>query len=144
VAVLLIARRDAERRPRAGAPSALRMAALGVLTGLLTGLLGVGGGFVIVPALLLAGRLPVHLAVGTSLLVITLNCAAGLAGFLGEVPVRWDLAAVFAAAGTAGSVAGAHWARRTEAGRLRAAFAVFLLLAGVAMLAEQILRLTRG
>ncbi len=112
----------------------------GFLTGLLTGLLGVGGGFVIVPALLLVARLPMHRAVGTSLLVIALNCAAGLLGFLGKVEIHWLLALGFGAASVAGSVAGAALALRTRPERLRRGFAVFVLLAGVAMLVEQAAR----
>ena len=126
----------ASRRP----VSAPAVAGYGLLTGLLTGLLGVGGGFVIVPTLLLVARLPMHLAIGTSLLVIALNCGAGLAGFLGKVPIHWGLALVFGAASIAGSVVGANWAARTRPERLRRGFAVFVLLAGVAMLVEQAVR----
>ena len=120
------------------------VAGTGLATGLLTGLLGVGGGFVIVPALLVAGRLPMHLAVGTSLFVIALNCMAGLAGFLGKVPVRWALGLVFAAASVAGSVVGVSLAHRIRAERLRVGFALFVLVAGAVMLVEQAIRLGRG
>jgi uncharacterized membrane protein YfcA len=146
VAVMMFVRQGrepgAQTRPRPASLS--QVAGYGFLTGLLTGLLGVGGGFIIVPALLLAARLPMHLAVGTSLLVIAMDCAAGLVGFLGRVPVQWGLAGVFGVASVAGSVVGAGLARRTQAARLRTAFAGFLLVAGAAMLVEQGLRLWRG
>jgi uncharacterized membrane protein YfcA len=143
VAVLMLRRpRPAASRaqPPRGPASPVAVAVYGLLTGLLTGLLGVGGGFIIVPTLLLVARLPMHLAIGTSLLVIALNCAAGLTGFLGKVPIHWGLALVFGVASIAGSVAGASWAARTRAERLRRGFAVFVLLAGVAMLIEQAAR----
>lgn len=143
VAALML-RRPRPAAGRQGTPrgpaSPLATAVYGLATGLLTGLLGVGGGFIIVPTLLLVARLPMHLAVGTSLLVIALNCGAGIAGFLGKVPIHWGLAAVFGLASAAGSVAGANWAARTRPERLRRGFAVFVLLAGVAMLIEQAAR----
>jgi uncharacterized membrane protein YfcA len=114
----------------------LAVGVYGFLTGALTGLLGAGGGFIIVPVLLLVARMPVHLAIGTSLLVIALNCLAGLLGFLGKVPVHWGLALVFAGVSIAGSVTGASLAARTRPQRLRRAFAVFILLAGVAIFIE--------
>ncbi len=141
VAALML--RPRTPRDRSGAAAGSRpapapaVAGYGLLTGLLTGLLGVGGGFVIVPTLLLVARLPMHLAVGTSLLVIALNCGAGLTGFLGKVHIHWGLALIFGVASTAGSVVGANWAARTRPERLRRGFAVFVLLAGVAMLIEQ-------
>ncbi len=122
-------------RPHRASPGAV--GGYGLLTGLLTGLLGVGGGFVIVPILLLVAGLPIHAAIGTSLLVIALNCAAGLFGFLGKVEIHWSLALVFGAASIAGSVVGAHLASRSRPERLRKGFAVFILLMGVAMLLQQ-------
>mgnify|MGYP001091035896 CR=1 FL=1 len=121
-----------------------RVLGFGLLTGFLTGLLGVGGGFIIVPTLVLAAGLPMRLAVGTSLLVIAINCAAGLVGFLGRVPIRWTLAGIFTLAGVAGSLAGANLAARTHPQRLRRGFAVFLLLAGTAMLIEKGLEIAGG
>ncbi len=117
--------------------SLAKVAGYGVLGGALTGLLGVGGGFVIVPMLLLVARLPMHLAVGTSLVVIAMNCAAGLVGFLGHVPIRWSLALTFAIVSVAGSLVGATLAPRVRPQRLRRAFALLVLVTGTAILIEK-------
>jgi uncharacterized protein len=85
----------------------------------------------------LVARLPVHAAIGTSLLVIALNCLAGLTGFLGSVPIRWGLAGAFAAVSVLGSLAGAHVAARTEPTRLRKGFAILVLVIGTAILVER-------
>lgn len=120
-------------------PSVPRLLAAGGGTGLLTGLLGAGGGFLIVPALLLIGGVTMHRAVGTSLLIIALNCASGLIGFVGAVPIYFKLAFVFAIASAAGSLVGAAVAKRVDPAGLRRAFAWFVLVAGTAMLTERLL-----
>jgi uncharacterized membrane protein YfcA len=124
--------------------SLIRVVGYGSLSGALTGLLGVGGGFVIVPMLLLVARLPMHLAVGTSLIVIALNCAAGLVGFLGHVPIRWSLALTFAVVSVAGSLVGATLAPRVRPRRLRRAFAILVLVTGTAILIEKGLEIWGG
>lgn len=96
--------------------------------GLLTGFFGVGGGFVIVPALVLALGFDMPAAVGTSLLVIAINSAAALAARIGShVHLDWPLLAVFTLAALAGTLAGNRVASRMEATRLTAAFAVLLV-----------------
>ena len=69
----------------------------GLAVGVLTGVVGVGGGFLIVPALVLLARLPMKQAVGTSLVVIAMNSAAGFTGYLGRVPIRWGFLLAFTA-----------------------------------------------
>ena len=116
-------------------PRRLAILGAGLGVGALTGFLGVGGGFLIVPALTLLAGLPIHTAVGTSLLVIALNAGAGLAGHLrqGEIPL--GLTAAFTAASLLGASVGGHLVARFEPVRLRRAFAVFVILIGVALLA---------
>ena len=75
--------------------SVLMPIALGV--GMLTGLIGIGGGFLVVPALVLLARVPMREAVGTSLLVITMNAGAGFLGYLGTVEIDWGFLAGFSA-----------------------------------------------
>jgi uncharacterized membrane protein YfcA len=106
--------------------------------GLLTGFLGVGGGFLIVPALTLFARLPIHAAVGTSLLVIAANSGAGLAGHLGRGEVPLGLTAAFTAAAAAGALAGVRVAGALDPLRLRRAFAVFVILVGLLLLAKNV------
>ena len=108
-----------------------RLAALGFLTGLLTGMLGVGGGFLIVPALSLFGGLPIEKAVGTSLFIISLQSLAGSVGYLGHVAVDVPLVAQLAAAMALGSIGGGLLSRRLPAALLRRLFAGLLL--GVAL-----------
>jgi uncharacterized protein len=101
--------------------------------GVLTGLVGVGGGFLIVPALVLLVHLPMHMAVGTSLATITLNSAAGFYKHAQVLPslhlqLDWNLITLFAALGVVGSLTGGAIARYVPHDRLRRMFGVFLVI----------------
>jgi uncharacterized protein len=87
------------------------LAMVGVGVGILTGLVGVGGGFLIVPALVLLGKVPMKQAVGTSLLVIAANSFSGFLGYLGTVEFQWGLLAIFTALAVAGSFVGVRLIR---------------------------------
>ncbi|MEZ4219251.1 MAG: sulfite exporter TauE/SafE family protein [Myxococcota bacterium] len=117
------------RAPAAGAAHerALgRLVAQGAGVGLFTGLVGAGGGFLIVPALALWAGLEMPVAVGTSLVVIVMNCLAGFAGYASHVDVDAGLVAAVAATAVAGSFVGAALARRVAPASLRRAFAGFV------------------
>jgi len=86
----------------------LWMMSEGLGVGVLTGLVGVGGGFAIAPALVLLGNTPIKEAIGTSLLIITLNSVAGFLGYLGSVPLNWNLMATFTVAASLGTFGGAY------------------------------------
>jgi uncharacterized protein len=103
------------------------LALQGIGVGLLTGLIGVGGGFLIVPALVLVEKLPMRLAVGTSLLVISMNAMAGFAGYAGTVPIDWNLVAWFTAVAALGSIAGTMVSKRVPQQHLRQVFGVLLI-----------------
>ena len=105
-------------------------ALVGVGVGVLTGLVGVGGGFLIVPALVLLARVPMKQAVGTSLLVIAMNSAAGLTGYLGKVEVPWAFMALFTAVAILGTLVGTYLVRFVSQLALKRAFAVFLVFMG--------------
>jgi uncharacterized membrane protein YfcA len=109
----------------------VRLVLVGLGVGLLTGFFGVGGGFLIVPALVVILGLPMRLAVGTSLLAIALNALWGLVGNLGFGTLDWTLTLLFAAGGVVGVLAGGKLAGRLPDGTLRIALA--LLIAGVAV-----------
>lgn len=110
----------------------------GVAVGFLTGFLGVGGGFLIVPALTLMARVPIKDAVGTSLVVIGANCASGLfAHKLGAIEP--GIVMPFLAASLSASVFAARFASRTPAAKLKRLFAVMVLAAGSAMIAKSLL-----
>jgi hypothetical protein len=104
------------------APSATRLgfgrvagiAVAGAAVGLLTGLFGVGGGFVVVPALALLLELPMPAAIGTSLLVITVNALVSLAARFGSTTIDWAVAVPFVAAAILGVSAGARAADRLD------------------------------
>lgn len=106
----------------------LRCLLAGGAVGVLTGFLGVGGGFLLMPALAKFARLPLRVATGTSLAVIACNSAAGFVSHLGEAPTRWMLAAVFSLIAAAGVLAGGKVASRLPEKTLRMAFAVLVLL----------------
>lgn len=98
--------------------------------GLLTGFFGVGGGFVLVPALVLTLRFSMPVAVGTSLLVIAINSATALAARIGDDGggLDWWLIGVFTTAAVAGSLAGGRITSRVDPRHLTMAFAVLLVL----------------
>lgn len=112
------------------APPRLLVLPLGVGVGLLTGLVGVGGGFLIVPALTLLARVPVKRAASMLLWIIAANSAAGLVGYLGQVPVAWGAAGLFLAVAVVGLVMGQRLAARAQPQGLQRAFAVFLVIVG--------------
>lgn len=100
----------------------------GLVVGFLTGFLGVGGGFVIVPALVLTLKYDMLTAVGTSLVVISLNSAVALLARGGQDGFHWAVIVPFTLAAIAGSVAGKRVADRLSGPKLTRAFAVLLLL----------------
>jgi uncharacterized protein len=102
----------------------------GLAVGVLTGLVGVGGGFLIVPVLVLLGGLSMKEAVGTSLLVIAMKSASGFAGYLGVVEVPWGFMTVFTAVAVVGILGGTWLVRFVPQAALKRGFAVFLLVMG--------------
>lgn len=111
----------------------------GLLVGLLTGFVGIGGGFLIVPALVLLGGLPMHLAVGTSLLIIALQSFSGFVKHLDvlhSVGQQLDLRVLawFVALGILGSLAGGFVGSRIPQAALQRGFASLLLVAGIGIL----------
>jgi len=100
---------------------------VGFVVGLLTGFLGVGGGFLIVPALMLTAGLDTRMAGGTSLAVIALNSATGLLGQLRYVTIDWSLLAGFLLFAFAGMLAGLAFAQRLPERLLRQLFAIALI-----------------
>ena len=106
----------------------LGVQAVGV--GLLTALIGAGGGFLIVPSLVLMANVPVKEAVGSSLLIIAMNASSGVAGYLGQVEFDWPLVASFTAIAAVGAVTGTRFMRRLPAARIKQGFAIMILVLG--------------
>jgi uncharacterized membrane protein YfcA len=98
--------------------------------GVLTSLIGAGGGFVIVPALVLLGGIPVKEAVGSSLLIITMNALSGFAGYVGTVPIDWPLVGTFTGVAALGAVVGTRFNRRVPQKRIKQGFAVLIIVLG--------------
>jgi uncharacterized protein len=136
VAVFMLKGRPPPEEHRASRPGVVAAVALSV--GALTGLVGIGGGFLIVPALVLFLDVPMKRAVGTSLLVIFFNAAAGFVGYVGQVTVPWVALAAFGLFAVAGIFAGSHLVHYVSARALRRAFALFLVAVAVWMLAQNL------
>ncbi len=128
--------------PREPAPRDHRMAigtilVEGVVVGLVTGLVGAGGGFLVVPALVLLGGVPMHVAVGTSLVVIAMKSMAGLAGYLSGIQVDWPLALAVTAAAVVGSIAGGRLVEHVPQDRLRQVFGWFVAVMAAFVLVQE-------
>lgn len=111
-----------------------RCLSAGLAVGVLTGFIGVGGGFLLVPALIKFGRLPLRTATGTSLAVIAFNSAAGFLSHLGEAPPRWSLTLLFSGIAAAGVLMGSFLSSRVPVKKLQVGFAVLVLATGVFVL----------
>lgn len=123
---------------RASTLAVLKIIVLGLVVGAVSGLVGAGGGFLIVPALALLGGLPMSIAVGTSLVVIAMNSFAGLAGHLTSVSLDWVLVGAVTVAAILGSLAGSRLVGRIPERALRRGFGVFVLAMGVVVLVQEL------
>ena len=115
------------------------IAAHGVGVGVLTGLVGVGGGFLIVPALVLLSGIPMKLAIGTSLVIVAAKSYSGFAGYVGAVPVDWTVMALFTSVTVAGSFVGTRIAHRFSQETLKRSFGYFLVFVASYMLLKSVL-----
>lgn len=113
----------------------------GAVVGVLTGILGVGGGFLIVPALVMLVGLPMRQAVGTSLVVIAMNSFAGFAGHLGADTLDLTLIGIFVISGVIGTFVGSKLANRIPAERLRQAFSIFVIALALFLLVDNVPKL---
>ena len=134
----------AEVRPAASpAPRAFNyplILLMGLVVGMLTGFVGAGGGFLIIPALVLGARLPMKLAVGTSLAIIALNSLIGFTGDLSAgTPIAWPFLLGFLAFALVGIVLGTYLARFIPGTKLKPAFGWFTLAMGTGILTKELL-----
>lgn len=128
-------------RLRADPATVAKIVGAGTVVGFLTGLFGVGGGFLILPTLTLLLGFAMPQAVGTSLLVIAVNCAVALAGRAGD-GIPWKATLPFAAAAVVGVLAGSHLADRMPARTLLRSFAALLVAVAVYTAGDAIISLT--
>ena len=136
VSMFLNARRSSASAGSERAASPQLLIPVALVVGLITGVVGVGGGFLIVPALVLLGGVAMKQAVGTSLLVIAMNCASGFAGYIGRVAIPWTFVLSFIAVAAIGILVGTSLARRVPQRALKQAFAVFLIAMGTLILIQ--------
>jgi hypothetical protein len=141
VIMLFDSLRPVQRAPAPGATPhftpVLGVEAVGV--GALTALIGAGGGFVIVPALVYLAGVPVREAVGSSLLIITLNALSGFAGYIGQEPIDWTLVGLFTGVAALGAVLGTRLNRHVSQVRIKQGFALLILTLGGYLVLRQVL-----
>ena len=123
-------RRPVEESASTAPPRLALLVPIALGVGALTGIVGIGGGFLWVPALVLLAHVPMRQAVGTSLLVIAMNSASGFAGYLGTVPIDWGFLAAFTTIAVCGAMVGIAVAGRVPQATLKRVFAFFLLAMG--------------
>lgn len=116
-----------------------RLAMQGAVVGIITGLVGIGGGFLIVPALIIFARLPMRMAVGTSLLLIAVNSAFGFAGqVMSASPIEWPLLLRVTAATMLGVFTGIFISKFIPGEKLKPVFGWFILLVGAYILTMEV------
>jgi uncharacterized protein len=143
VAAISMLRRRGDRRVEPGAPARSGrplafVTLIGALVGLLTGFVGIGGGFLYVPALTLLGRLPLKEAIGTSLVLILASCAAATARYHGAIAFDWPAILLFSGIATVGVAVGSRISQRAPQTALRKGFAVLILLMGAVVLVSEL------
>jgi uncharacterized membrane protein YfcA len=144
IAALMLLRRHQIGAPnvRLSAENAPALIGLGLASGAVSGFFGIGGGFLIVPALIFATRMPILNAVGTSLFAVSVFGLATALNYARSGLVDWRLAAMLIAGGLAGSIVGARAAMRLAAhkGAMNVIFATMIIFVALAMLAHELSR----
>lgn len=107
---------------------------LGFIVGVVTGIVGVGGGFLIVPALVILGRVPIKKSIGTSLFIISLNSLSGFSGYLGQFEIPWKFLILFTVFTSIGTFLGTYCIRFIDQKLLKKIFAIFLIIMGALIL----------
>ena len=113
----------------------------GLVVGFFTGLVGAGGGFLIIPALVLLANLPMKMAVGTSLLIISVKSIIGFLGDMGtDMVINWSFLGFVGLAAILGIIIGSLFARKIDGKKLKPAFGWFVLTMGVYILGQEIIK----
>ena len=110
----------------------------GILIGLITGFLGAGGGFLLIPALVILMKLPMKKAIGTSLLIIALNSLIGFLGDIGHYPIDWSFMLIVTAIAIAGIFIGGYFNRKVDSNKLKIAFGWFVLIMGIYIIVKEV------
>lgn len=119
-----------------------KILALGFLTGLASGFFGIGGGFLLVPALFLGAKLKMKEAIATSLFIIFLFGMFGLGSYIVQGrQINLMISAIFVAGGSIGGIAGAFYAKRINQVWLRRIFSIFIILIGISIFVENLIQI---
>jgi len=110
----------------------------GIGVGTITGLIGAGGGFLIIPALVLLAGLPMKTAIGTSLLIISVNSLLGFLGDIGNQDISWTFLLAFTGLSVIGIFAGTYTTKFVDGNRLKKGFGVFVLVMSIYILVSEI------
>jgi uncharacterized membrane protein YfcA len=116
----------------------------GIVVGVLTGLVGAGGGFLIIPALVLLSKLPMKQAVGTSLLIIAAKSLIGFTGDLGHTPINWSLLLSVTGVAVAGIFVGNWLSSKIDGAKLKKGFGWFVLVMGIYIIVKELFFPTGG
>lgn len=116
----------------------IKLFVYGVLIGLATGFLGAGGGFLIIPALVLFLKLPMKMAVGTSLLIIALNSLIGFTGDIGHIDMDWKFLGIVTAIAVAGIFIGGAMSKKIAGHKLKKGFGWFVLIMGIYIIVKEL------
>ncbi len=114
------------------------LAVQGAVVGVVTGIVGAGGGFLIVPALVLLARLPMKTAIGTSLVIIAANSLIGFLGDVGHRAIDWVFLPGFTALSVAGIFVGSHLSGKINGNKLKQGFGWFVLLMGILIIIKEL------
>jgi uncharacterized membrane protein YfcA len=118
--------------------NALLAAGQGVIVGVLTGLVGAGGGFMIIPALVNLLKIPMKMAIGTSLVIISINSLIGFFSSVNHVKIEWKLLISIATIAIAGIIIGLQLSKKVDGKKLKPAFGWFILIMGIYIITKEI------
>jgi len=144
IGYLMIAKKTPERNEMTGSfkINYPRILFLGFLTGLASGFFGIGGGFLLVPALFLGANLKMKEAIATSLFIIFLFGMFGLASYIIQGrEINLLISTIFVAGGSVGGIVGAFYAKRIDQVWLRRIFSIFIILIGLSIFIENMLKI---
>ncbi len=109
-----------------------------LVVGFVTGMVGAGGGFMVVPVLFFFVGLSIKESIGTSLVIIAAKSFAGFAGFVGHVSIEVPVAAAFVAFAVLGSLLGGMWSQKVDAAKLRRGFAILVVVIAIAIVGKEL------
>lgn len=110
----------------------------GTIVGILTGLVGAGGGFMIIPALVNLLKVPVKTAIGTSLVIISLNSLIGFSSSIGSTKIEWNVLISISAIAIIGIIIGSQISKKIDGKKLKPAFGWFILVMGIYIIAKEL------